>query len=399
MPRPRRDGTAARQAHRRKLTDLLVSTRKGGERDDLIWDLKQPGLALSVRTTGKRTWKVIYRHAGRPRWLHLGDVRSLGLADARRLTARIMLDVIEGKDPVALRKAERAIGTFADLATQYVELHSSKHNKSWKQAAALARRHLIPRWGKMKASAVSRTDVRATMVRIEAPIVANQVLAAASAIFSWAVRQEIIAVNPCHGVDRNPTTSRERVLSDAELALLWPRLDPGLQLILLTGQRPGEVGAMMKDHIVEGWWQMPGRPAGRWPGTKNGRDHRVALSAAALDLIDVHLDERKANAKRSGARMQRLVAELGLERATPHDLRRTCLTWITRLGFGRDAMDRIANHKTQKVTDVYDRHGYADEDKRIMTAVARHVGMLIGESTPDNITLLAAKGRASQRES
>ena len=60
--------------------------------------------------------------------------------------------------------------------------------------------------------------------------------------------------------------------------MLWPRLDPGLKLILLTGQRPGEVAAMQSDHIVEGFWQMPGRPAGNWPGTKNGRDHRVALS-------------------------------------------------------------------------------------------------------------------------
>jgi hypothetical protein len=36
-------------------------------------------------------------------------------------------------------------------------------------------------------------------------------------------------------------------------------------------------------------------------------------------------------------------------------------------------MDRIANHRTSTVTDVYDRHGYADEDRRIMAAVARHV--------------------------
>ena len=56
------------------------------------------------------------------------------------------------------------------------------------------------------------------MVRIEAPIVANQTLAAASAIFSWAVQQEIVTVNPCHGVDRNPTADRERVLSDAEVS-------------------------------------------------------------------------------------------------------------------------------------------------------------------------------------
>ena len=57
------------------------------------------------------------------------------------------------------------------------------------------------------------------------------------------------------------------------------------------------------------------------------------------------------------------------------------LPWITRLDFGRDAMDRVANHRTSKVTDVHDRHRYADEDKRIMAAVARHV-LGIVEGTP-----------------
>ena len=229
MARPRRDGTPAREVNRRKLTDLFVSSRKAQERAELIWDVKQPGLALSVRPTGKKAWKVIYRFHGRPRWLHLGDARAIGLADARRLAARVMLDVAEGKDPAAERRAERLTGTFADLASQYVELHAKKHNKSWRQAEALVRRHLLPRWGKLKATAITRADVRAVMVRIDAPIVANQTLAAASAIFSWAIRQEILTVNPCKLVDRNPTTDRERVLSDAEVRLLWEKLDPGAE--------------------------------------------------------------------------------------------------------------------------------------------------------------------------
>ena len=58
------------------------------------------------------------------------------------------------------------------------------------------------------------------------------------------------------------------------------------------------------------------------------------------------------------------------------------------LGFGRDAMDRVANHKTAKVTDVYDRHGYADEDKRIMSAVARHVLSLVEGTGTSNVISL-----------
>ena len=144
-----------------------------------------------------------------------------------------------------------------------------------------------------------------------------------------------------------------------------------------------EVAAMQR--IAEGWWQMPGKPKGDWPGTKNARDHRVALSDHAQALVERHLN---GGSKKSSDLMRELVAELKIERATPHDLRRTCLTWITRLGFGRDAMDRVANHRTSSVTDVYDRHGYADEDKLIMAAVARHVmGIVEGTPTSNVISL------------
>jgi len=33
-------------------------------------------------------------------------------------------------------------------------------------------------------------------------VLANQVLAACSAVFSWAVREELLKVNPCVGVER-----------------------------------------------------------------------------------------------------------------------------------------------------------------------------------------------------
>ena len=155
---------------------------------------------------------MIYRYSGRPRWLHLGDARSIGLADARRLTARIMLDVAEGKDPLAERRAQRDAGTFADLASQYVELRAKKHNKCWKQAETTGGAPPPAQVGKAESHRHHPRRRQADDGCIEAPIVANQTLAAASAIFTWAIRQEIISVNPCHGVDRNPTSDRERIL-------------------------------------------------------------------------------------------------------------------------------------------------------------------------------------------
>ena len=74
--RPRRDGTPARAANKRKLTDLFVHVARRSPFPELIWDDASPGLALSVRPTGKKAWKVIYRFHGRPRWLHLGDAQG-----------------------------------------------------------------------------------------------------------------------------------------------------------------------------------------------------------------------------------------------------------------------------------------------------------------------------------
>jgi len=279
MPRPRGDGTLARTPRKRKLSEIFVASAKPAERAYIVWDTWQRGLALAVQVTGSKSWKVVYRHGGRPRWYHLGHADAIGLADARQFAGEVMLRVARGEDPQANRKAERGADTFGELAARYIEEHAKKKNKSWRQAAALVRKHLLPRWARLPAGDISRSDVKATIACIEAPVVANQVLASASAIFTWAVREEAggVKANPCHGVPKHETRSRERVLSDSEIPRFWAEFDPALKLILLTGQRPGEVTHMPREHIRDGWWEMPGGPvpALGWKGTKNGASHRV----------------------------------------------------------------------------------------------------------------------------
>ena len=220
MPRPRKDGTKARAARHHKLSDIYVRKVKPETMAFAIWDTHQHGLALRVQPTGQKSFKVVYSRHSRANWLHLGDARAIGLADARQLAAKVMLEVATGRDPLAERRAERGSGTFEELATKYVEQHAKRHNKSWKQADALVRRYAIPRWGKLVPKAITRSDVRNLVERIEAPVLANAVLASLSAVFSWAIRQDMVTVNPCKLVDRNPMTSRERILSDGELQKL-----------------------------------------------------------------------------------------------------------------------------------------------------------------------------------
>ena len=271
--------------NKQKLTPLAVTKLRPQSRRYLVWDVLQHGLVLQVHPSGHRSYKLTYRYHGRPRRYFIGAADAIGLADARKLAAEIMLEVIRGKDPIAERRAARTTDTFATLANRYLEEHAKKINKSWQQAAGFVRRHLLPAWGDLSANAITRTDVRSVIGKITAPIVANQTLAAASAIFTWASKQEILTNNPCRGIERNETASRERVLSDAEVPVFWQAFgnaDTGLagmalRVLLLTGQRPGEVAHMRHEHIAGGWWTMPGAPdpATKWPGTKNAQSHRV----------------------------------------------------------------------------------------------------------------------------
>ena len=83
-----------------------------------------------------------------------------------------------------------------------------------------------------------------------------------------------------------------------------------------------------------------------------------------------------------------------MERATPHDLRRTHGTKITGLGLGREAMNRIQNHKEGGIASVYDRHEYAEENKRVMEAVATHIMQLVEGSPSNNVIEAQFKKRS-----
>src|SRR5262249_32572548 len=159
-------------------------------------------------------------------------------------------------------------------------------------------------------------------------------------------------------------------LSDSEVPVFWKALEEiepvaaaALKTVLLTGQRPGEVAHMRREHIRGGWWEMPGEPvpALGWPGTKNAASHRVWVAKGGQDVIG---DVRDGDDAKSGfvfagprgrpvrgmdAAMRAVSSKLGGESARPHDLRRTFGSTVTGLGHGRQAMDRILNHADHSV--------------------------------------------------
>ena len=148
---------------------------------------------------------------------------------------------------------------------------------------------------------------------------------------------------------------------------------------------------MRHDQITHGWWTLPGAPDAErgWPGTKNGATHRVWLPQPVRDIIaglNYGDDFVFGQPLALDAIMRTIRKRLAVPRATPHDLRRTHGSTITRLGFGREAMNRIQNHREGGIADVYDRHEYSDENKRVMEAVAVHLLALAqGDTAPSNV--------------
>jgi integrase len=378
------------------LNDRLVKTVKPEAKRRLYWDTIQSGLVLAVEPSGHKSLKLIYTFNGRARWYTIGNASKVGLKQAREIARKRMGEVYGGVDVQSERQAARQAGTFEQLAHRYVEEHAKRRNKSWQQADFLVSTYLLPRWSNLQASAIARGDARSIFDRLTqdgSPVLANQVLAAASAIFSWAIKHEVgnVAINPCSGIERNSTASRERVLSDREVPLFWPAFEhaglircSALRMILLTGQRPGEVRHMRREHVEDGWWTMPGEPADGWPGTKNKQTHRVWLSRPAKNILEEVSNGGGPGFAFPGASgrpiraldtaMRSICQKLRVnDKVTPHDLRRTHGTTVTSLGFTRDQMNRLQNHKDGGIGSVYDRHSYADENRQIQETVATRI--------------------------
>ena len=61
-----------------------------------------------------------------------------------------------------------------------------------------------------------------------------------------------------------------------------------------------------------------------------------------------------------------------------HDLRRTAVTLAQRGGCGIDAIKALTQHKTTGVVGIYARHGYEDEKRAVVTAIAEEVFGIVG---------------------
>jgi len=183
------------------------------------------------------------------------------------------------------------------------------------------------------------------------------------------------------------------VLSDGELKLVLDAVDalPNpveqqfMHTLLLTLQRRSEVAGMMWSEIDGRVWTLPSERA------KNKRAHPVQLSDAVLEILAARPKDTAfvfPNSSKTApfADFSRLKRELDrlIEEANGapilqwglHDLRRSGVSVMPRLGVDVVTADRILNHKSgtlKGVAAVYQRHTFEPEMKKALEAWASHL--------------------------
>jgi len=408
-----------------KLTAANVEKMKPTDKRQQISDDICPGLNLIVQPTGKKGWAVRYRVAGKHRRMTLGAYPAVSLGAARQRARDVLAAAAEGRDPAAEVRAAKAPKQEGDRdrVASLLEQYAKRHLAGLKSGNTVKReldRFVGKAWGERDIHEIQKRDVIDLLDEIADSgrvVTANRIRAYLSKFLNWCVERDVIDANPASGV--KPVAkekSRDRVLSDTEVRWFWQACDdlgfpwgPVGKVLLLTGQRLGEVVGMSDSEVVGDTWHMD---ASR---TKNGRAHDVPLSRAARDVLaDVErIEDDKGRAKfiftttgetplsgfhkgrnHIADRMAAIAAEeagepVEIPHWTFHDLRRTAATGMARLGIAVRVTEAVLNHVSGTgggIVAVYQRHDYADEKRRALEAWAGRVAAIVdGSSQADNV--------------
>jgi integrase len=413
-----------------KLTDAAVLRLKG-EADKRVeyFDTAEPGFALRLSGTVEkpvRTWVLLYRVKGEApphgkpraplRRLTLGRYPAYGLKEARETAREARKLADRGIDPAIARRdaaaaaqlAAREMRTVGSVVDEFMMrfMEHGKRPHSPRYIAEVRRNfknHVLPVWGDRDVKSIARRDGIALLDGIAdgpGPIAANRTRAALSAMFNWALRRDLVELNPV--LQTGPSgqeKERERVLSDDEIIAVW-KAAGGLgypfgsfvQMLLATGQRRSEVASMRRQDIRGDIWVIPAAM------TKARREHAVPLSETAVQILagcehvsEIYVFATRRDRPISGfskakAELDQRVAKAGFSMPSWrfHDSRRAVATGLGGLKVPRFVVGRVLNHADRSVTGIYDRYEYLDEKRAALEAWGRHVEGLIGPPAPNN---------------
>jgi integrase len=281
---------------------------------------------------------------------------------------------------------------------------------------------LISELGHLKARDVSRRQLIAfldSIVERGAPVTSNRVHALLVQMFTWAAAKDLIPASPMAGVERpgGEERPRQRVLTAAEVKAFWEKLatanmaEPtklALQLLLVTAQRRGELTFAKWSHfdLDSKLWSIPVELLKSSHARRaQPEPHYVPLSPIALELLKklkaltgdgsyllpAHGDKRKdrSYSERVLSRAVRENAEhFGISHFTPHDLRRTAASFMTKIKVPRLHVEKVLNHATGDIAEVYDRHDYLPEKRAALRKWGEHLSAIIADREPKVVSLV-----------
>lgn len=276
--------------------------------------LHADGTGLYLRVTPDKTKNWVYRYMlnGKPRWMGLGPLHTISLADARIRAAECRKRRYDGIDPIDTRRADklkkkleaaRAI-TFKQCVERYIAAHkagwhNAKHAAQWTNTLAT---YVEPEIGKLPVQEIDTALVTKVLEPIWAtkPETASRVRQRIEAVLDWAtVRQYRSGANPArwrgHLETLLPSRSKVRrvehhaALPYGELGEFMRALRAqegiaarALEFAILTAARTGEVlGARWNE--IDAYSKLWTVPAERMKAKK---EHRVPFGARAIEIME-----------------------------------------------------------------------------------------------------------------
>jgi integrase len=398
-----------------RLTEKCVFTvGLEADQDDRIWfDDEITGFGLRVRRIKKwtgqysnkepaRTWLFQYRIGGKTRRLVIGQAPVVRAGRARQIAAELHAKVKLGHDPALEKRIriERASHTLGALVDKYLtQQRSQLRPGSYRQVV----RHLERLAAPLHALPVDAIDRQAIAVRLNSieqnsgAVTANRVRSTMSAMFTWGMREGLVLANPVINTNKREERPRERVLTDAELRLVWRALTDNqystiIRLLFLTGQRVSEITGLRWSEIDlhRGVISLPG------DRTKNGRPHEIPMAATVRSLLEA---QPRGNGRdlvfgegagpfsglsRCKAALDEDIAKLRGGKPLPawvhHDLRRSAVSGLARLGVSLPIIEKIVNHVSGSfagIVGIYQRHDFAGEKRKALELWDQHIAGLV----------------------
>lgn len=350
---------------------LTVACKDGKQKTD-YWDTTIQGFVLETRSTGGKTYYLRYfNRTGRQRQHKIGGYSDITFDQARKAARRLRSEVVLGGDPSEKKAAYKAIPTYAALAQQHLD-HAKTYQRSFDTTEMYMRRHILPRWGKVRLTDIGQQDVAKWLADKTAEGLALATVEKIRVIFGrsfeLAVQWNIEGVtrNPTHGIKRPPiNNARDRSLTPAEAKRLQlavaasnnTQLKYIVGLLLLTGARVSE--------LLHAEWRHVDLDRRVWliPTSKTGKARHVPLSQAAIDILHrvPRFDGRYLLPNPKTLKpftdlkhpWQRARAMAGLPGFRIHDLRHAAASAMVSAGIDLFAVGRVLGHADHKSTMRY----------------------------------------------